>query len=188
MQTIHQGPTKPTGPVIKMVAGEEYPIDLPFEFRVSTGAVLDLFRGGNILLINLPRTSELERYHVDNSDAECGVICDGPLLKFVFKIGELIFDPSFDIRKISADELEFNPEQFGEEDRLLVRTLLIDGMTNVLQSIRVFTLPKEVTKDVVAHCESQKHSEESCEPYELKYQQIELEDMPKYAKMYKVGS
>ncbi|PSV27617.1 hypothetical protein [Photobacterium sp. GB-72] len=137
-------------------------LNKPFFMEMpGEGAVLELFRNdlSNILSLSFNNIDPLELDAFDNAPIYCGLKTNtNGACMIYFEIGCLSFEQPFNIAllleggKTSHDKMSFNA---NEKERLLISAFLIDHDTNLVKSMRVFTLPLVVSQDLHRYIQKQ---------------------------------
>lgn len=130
-------------------------------FKAGDGAVLEMFRNdmANVVFIGLENIIDDELNILSNSSAEFGVLPteNGGCL-IVFKLGELAFDIQFNAAVIPN---EYFAQPSTADESLKLNMMAIDTQSNELKVIREFSLPKEVSEQVIAIMQKQRENNDA---------------------------
>lgn len=116
-------------------------------FQAGDGAMLELFRNDlpNLLYVGLTNISDAEQALLSQGDAQFGLITSesgGCLI--VASFDDLAFEMQFNSAAIPDDYFELS-----EDNTLKLSMLVIDTATNLLASIREFTLSPELSRQFI---------------------------------------
>lgn len=169
--------------MLQLARDASYPLPLAASEGASTQF---LQKGANFLQIAMPGISRGEATQVRNGTVWAGFKKDGPLIFWVFRFGDLIFDCPFDARLISTDERDL-PNIDNAETRYFFDIHLVDSQTNVIRGLRGITLPSELTRDFLCAVEEQLADIRDTGPYLRKYHAIPVGKLPGIVRLHRCG-
>lgn len=131
---------------LRISKNSPYPLPLPAEF----GALAEFFNHGvNTLLIVIPGITSAEEYIISNGRLEGGLLSqdDSILLFWIFSHPDypgqvLRFETPFDARRIRDLTL---PVISDSNSRLPIAIHAVDSATKIVRSLRIITMPNEMS-------------------------------------------
>ena len=164
--------------------GEFYP--LPISIQEGAAAQF-LINGGSMLQICLPDPMPDEIKQIKGGTIKAGLIVDQPLILWVFKFGDIIFECPFDVRLIKKEDLNL-PDITNKQQRLAISMHLIDPNTHLTHVLKYFTLSPEISVKFLSAVQDQLvHQDSNIMNAYKKYLNQPLQDLVKIADMDNCG-
>jgi len=124
---------------------------LPIRPRVPTY----VWTGGHALILPLDRITGDELRAVKKGEAEFAVVEDGPVAALLFRFGDALpwSDAAFNILdggRLSAEALaSIESTSLGSHGRSLLTAILVERCSNIVQAIRVTTLSRAMSREML---------------------------------------
>ena len=168
----------------KLIVGQKYPI--PINSHEGAAAQL-LLQGGSFIQIFMPGLLDSEKKLLKKEKMYAGIIVDQPMILFMIKFGDLIFECPFDARIIPKDLLSLN-DITNEKQRLFVVIQVIDTNTNILKVLRGITFSPELTLQLYLSAQDQLANIGNFEETYMRYGRKNVEELAKLANLSLCGA
>lgn len=132
--------------ILKLAINTPFPGTLP----PNEGGVLELFRGHNMLLLNMRGLQQWEAKVVRKGPVKVGILVEDTAILLLWRFHDLkgrpifSFDTPFDARLIDWETLDL-PSKFTDKSRLAVTIVLVDRDSKLIKALREISLPLAIS-------------------------------------------